>query len=127
MFAITGYGTSFSSNIVKQTTGVKLDEAGFGILCEAIDRGTAKTLYSWSSNQDGKYEDMNIDGSNNAPEYSAVKIGVKQYYFFRISKDEIENIANERSQNNTFYIKDSAGAKYEIVVQDQKATFIIIP
>ena len=65
----------FSSNIVKQTTGVKLDEAGFGILCEAIDRGTAKTLYSWSSNQDGKYEDMNIDGSNKAPEYSAVKIG----------------------------------------------------
>ena len=127
MFAITGYGTSFSSNIVKQTTGVKLDEAGFGILCEAIDRGMAKTLYSWSSNQNGKYEDMNIDGSNNAPEYSVVNIGVKQYYFFRISKDEIEDIANERSQNNTFYIKDSADTKYEIVVQDQKATFNIIP
>ena len=106
---------------------MKLDEAGFGILCEAIDRKMAKKLYNWSLSPNGTYQDMNIDGSNNAPEYSAVKIGVKQYYFFRISKDEIENIANERSQNNTFYIKDSAGAKYEIVVQDQKATFIIIP
>ena len=127
MFAITGYGTSFSSNIVKQTTGVKLDEAGFGILCEAIDRKMAKNLYNWSSSPNGTYQTMSIDGSDKAPEYSVVNIGVKKYYFFRISKDEIENIANERSQNNTFYIKDSAGAKYEIVVQDQKATFNIIP
>lgn len=126
MFTLTGYGTIFSSNIIKKAGNIKLDEAGFGVISETIDREIAKKIYTWSFNVDGPYKDMNIDGSNDHPEYSIITIGGKEYTFFRISKNEIEKIAMEQSENDTFYIKDSSDIKYEIRVQGGKASFKLV-
>ena len=126
MFTLTGYGTIFSSNILKQKEGITLGEAGFGIVCEKPDRGTAKSLYGWSFTKDGIYQDMKLDGNNSDPKCSIVNVGSKQYYFFRITMDEFEGIAKEQYQNNSIYIKDKVGTKYEITVKDGKATFKLL-
>ena len=126
VFTLTGYGTIFSSNIIKQAGNITLNQAGFGVISETIDRANAKKIYQWSFNEGGPYTDMNIDGSNANPEYSTITIGGKSYYFFRISKNEIEEIAMERSENNTLYIKDSSGTKCEISVKDGKASFKLL-
>ena len=127
MFTLTGYGTTISSNIIKQTETIKLDKAGFGVISETPDRGQAKKIYQWSFNEDGSYKDMNIDGSNDNPEYSMITIGAKQYYFFRVSNDDIEKIAIGQSEKNTFYIKDSFGIRYAISVREGKASFELLP
>lgn len=126
MFTLTGYGTIFSSNIIKQAGNITLNQAGFGVISEKLDRGNAKKIYTWSFNEGGPYTDMNIDGSNANPEYSIITIGAKQYYFFRISKNEIEKIAMGESNTDTFYIKDSFDTKYEISVKDGIASFKVL-
>ena len=69
---------------------------------------------------------MRLDGNNSDPKCSIVNVGSKQYYFFRITMEEFEGIAKEQYQNNSIYIKDKVGTKYEITVKDEKATFKLL-
>ena len=121
-FKISGYETKFDGFLTPYKTNLKI--SGFGIFSDTLFLdddvyNNIKNRFKWSYNYSGPFKgECRFEGKN-ATKYSVVPYQGKNYYFYRCTSDELEEV-----ENGTFYVKDTEkNLYYKIDLNAGNATF----